>query len=150
MLNSMEIRVIMFLVEKNGAFFKKKVQTKRSSIIRSQFFFGDHRSSFASKHEAIIKNFAGTACIGYPDLLDDTNDEFHSINLIQHVIEKSNFGMQGCIKSNKEFNNKEESRQEANNKQKGCQFRLSLPVVIDATDRPFLSNNEKAQGEVEC
>lgn len=144
----MEIRVIMFLVEKNGAFFKKKVQTKRSSIIRPQIFFADHRSSFASKHAVIIKNFAGTVCVGYPALFDDTNDEFHSINFIQQVIEKSNFGMQGCIKNNKEFNNNENTRQEANNKQNGCQFKLSLPVVIDTTDRLFSLNNEKTQGVV--
>ncbi|HCU05313.1 MAG TPA: hypothetical protein DIC51_03265 [Coxiellaceae bacterium] len=88
------------------------------------------------------------------DFCEDYNNALtaNSLTILRRFITELNADIQFCVLSsnNEKTNNNNEIKQEANQKKNGCQFKLSLPVVIDATDRSFLSNNEETQGEVRC
>jgi len=80
---------------------------------------------------------------------------FQRSSHLTNLVIELNTDIQFCLIDDEEnesveFNNNEAPRQEANNKKKGCQFKLSLPVVIDTADRSFLSKNNEAQGGISC
>lgn len=128
------------LIVKNNQKTKKALLKSRLEII------------FKSEGKVITRNYFGKVVAQFHKDYNDINTE-NSLTTLRRFITELNAKLQFCIiddDEEKKFNNNENTRQEANNKQKGCQFTLSLPVVIDTTDRLFLLNNEKTQGEVGC
>ena len=128
------------LLIKNNQKTKKALFKSRIEII------------FKSEGKVITRNYFEKVVAQFHKDYNDISTE-NSLTTLRRFITELNANLQFCIIDNDseiEFNNNENTRQEANNKQKGCQLKLSLPVVIDATDRSFSLNNEKTQGEVEC
>lgn len=125
----------------------KKNQKTKKALLKSRV-----EIIFKSEGKTIARNYFGKLVTQFYEDYNDMNTE-NSLTTLRRFITELNANLQFCIiddDKEKKFNNNENSRQEANNKQKGCQFKLSLPVAIDATDRLFSLNNEKAQGEVQC
>jgi len=79
------------------------------------------------------------------------NSEKHDLAPTKRFLTELNAGIQIRVISsdNKATNNKNITNQEANQKQKGRQFTLNLPVVIPATGKPFLYLLS-SQGEKSC
>lgn len=62
------------------------------------------------------------------------------LSLIKQFIEELDANLEFCVisKDKKRTNNNNEIKQEDTPKQKGCQFKLSLPVIVDRSGRSFL------------
>ncbi|HCU05695.1 MAG TPA: hypothetical protein DIC51_05355 [Coxiellaceae bacterium] len=77
--------------------------------------------------------------------------EATALSLTKQLIEELNVSLQFCvISSDKKYtNNNKKIKEEVSQKQKGCQFKLSLPVIVDRSGRSFLYASS-SQGEKLC
>lgn len=88
-------------------------------------------------------------CITH-QLCSDCEAEY-DLGLIKGFLTELNASLQFCVisKDKKCTNNNKKIKEEASQKQKGCQFKLSLPVIVDRSGRSFLYASS-SQGEKLC
>jgi len=126
---------------------------KSKSIQKHCGGFCQHNAQDANLSEILpIRKSTGIGYMGLPnDLFFLKNSEKHDVALTKRFLTELNADIQICVISsdNKATNNKNKINQEANQKQKGRQFTLSLPVVIPAAGKPFLYLLS-SQGEKLC